>query len=157
MRRLVVLVLCLALFAAPAAAKGKKKKGPKPWSSPEVSILVPHPVLYNTTGELLGVTMQEFLNSCAVPTTNGVDAYVFEVPPEYSGYEATVETVGNLGGVVPPDLDIWIFDDACELQVGYQSAGVDEAGPIFKDTAWIVVTNYTGHANQMLHIDLTPK
>lgn len=157
MRRLVVLVLCLALVAAPVSAKGKKKKGPKPWSSPEVAVLVPHPVLYNTTGELLGVTMQEFLNSCAIPTTNSLDAYVFEMPAEYKGYEAGVKTVSNLGGAgVPPDLDIWIFDDACELQVGFQSAGVDESGTVFKDTAWIVVTNYLGHANQMFHIELTP-
>ncbi len=155
MRRLVVLVLCLALVAAPAAAKGKKKKGPKPWSSPEVAILVPHPVFYNTTGEVLGITMQEFLNTCAMPATNGLDGYVFEVPAEYKGYEAAVRTVSGASAAAS-DLDIWVFDDACELQRGYQVAGTDEAGFLLKDTAWMVVTNYLGDPNQLFHLELSP-
>ena len=76
----------LVAFSGPAVAK--KKKGPKPYTSEEATINVGHPVFYANSGTLLSATAQEFLNTCAIPQSNGVDAYVYEIPADYAKLSA---------------------------------------------------------------------
>ena len=135
----LVAALACAALAAPADAK-KKKKGPKPWKSEEVSFLVSHAAFHGTSGTLLLITAQEFLATCSIPTTNGVDAYVFEVPEEYKKIDAMVKATGS--GTPTYDLDLYYYDDTC-TQTGFNnSVGTDETGFMRAGTSYIVLHSY---------------
>lgn len=143
MKRTLAIALALvvaASLASPATA-GKKKKGPKPYKSEEVTIQLGHSILYGNSGEVIGITAQEFINSCAIPTTNGFDAYVWEVPAEYKNVEALISAFGA-GGTAGYDLDILLFDDACEVSFASQSESPDETTVMAKGTAYILVYNF---------------
>ena len=90
----LVLALCASLSADAVAGKKKEKKGPKPYTSEEGMILVPHTMLVSSTGEVNSVTAQEFENTCSIPVTNGFDAYVYEVPEDYRKIEADIAVKG---------------------------------------------------------------
>ena len=146
MKKILALLLTLivaASLASPASAgKRKKAKGPKPYKSEEVSIEVGHSSLYATTGEVLGVTAQEFINTCAIPNTNGVDAYVWEVPEAYKKVDALVTAIGS-GGSAGYDLDILLFDETCEITTASQNTTVDETTVMAKGaTTYILVYNF---------------
>ena len=86
----------LVAFSGPAVAK--KKKGPKPYTSEEATINVGHPVFYGNSGTLLSATAQEFLNTCAIPQSNGVDAFVYEIPANYAKLSsAAIQAFGSEG------------------------------------------------------------
>ncbi len=153
---LLGLVFCLALASSPAWA-GKKK--PKPYKSEEVTILVPHPVFYGATGAVNSVTAKEFENrGCATPTTNGLDAFIFEVPKPYQKIVATVEakraTTSAPTGMY--DLDIYLYDVSCKQTLAFNAEGTDESGSIPKGTGWILVHNYLGDPAVRAYIELKP-
>lgn len=146
-KRLLVIALVLALTAAlvgPAAAgkKKKKKKGPKPYVSETVTIDIAHPAFHGLSGTHLTITGQEFLRSCAVPSSNGVDAYVFEVPEEYLDLESMVKAVGDSAPALGYDLDIYMYDADCNETLFFNSAGTDETGLKPKGTSWILLHPY---------------
>ncbi|MGI8773987.1 MAG: hypothetical protein ACR2KQ_03055 [Actinomycetota bacterium] len=150
-RKLLIVGLVLAIaaaFGAPAAAaKKKKKKGPKPYKSEEVTVDVGHPVVYGNSGTVVGLTPQEFINTCSLPSSNGFDAYVWEVPEPYQGKEALISVVGQpnaAGDVLPYDLDIYLFNDACEPILAFNPPSTDESGSLTRETAYILVHNYAG-------------
>ena len=148
-KKLLILGLVLALaaaFAAPATAK--KKKGPKPYTSEEVTVQIGHPVLNSQSGTVVGVTPQEFLQTCALPSTNGLDAYVFEVPKEYQKIQSLIEATGAAQGV-DPDIDIYLFDSSCAPVGKFNAAGTDESGVLAPGTAFILLHNYTGGPTTM--------
>ena len=64
-----VLVATLLVPGSAALAGKKKKKGPKPWTSEELTIGLAHPVFYGNSGDVLSVTAQEFHQTCAIPAT----------------------------------------------------------------------------------------
>jgi len=149
-KKLLILGLILALaaaFAAPAAA-GKKKKGPKPYTSEEVTVQVGHPVLNGQSGTVVGVTPQEFLQTCALPSSNGLDAYVFEVPKEYLKIQSLIEATGA-AEAVPADIDIYLYDSSCAPVGKFNAAGTDESGVLAPGTAFILLHNYTGGPTAM--------
>ena len=156
-KKFIALFLVLGLlvaFSGPAAAK-KKKKGPKPYTSEEATINVGHPVFYSTTGTPVSLTAQEFINSCAMPQSNGVDAYVYEVPADYQNITASIQAFGSEGTQYPYDLDIFLYDANC-AQVGvFNSGSVDEAGVTPKGTAFVLLYNYTGDP-VTVHYELKP-
>jgi len=164
-KMLALLLTCVvaASLAAPASAGKKKSKGPKPYKSEEVTIELGHSVLYTTTGEVVGITAQEFINSCAIPSTNGVDAYVWEVPDAYKKVDALVTAVGS-GGSAGYDLDILLFDETCEITQASQNTTVDESAAIAKGaTTYILVYNFGtsstpvgGSDAATAHIELKP-
>lgn len=157
MRKLIALSLILALIASPVAAKGKKKKkGPAPYKSENVNVIVPHPIFYTTTGEVLNITGQEFMNQCAVPASNGLDGYVFEVPEDYRKITSSVKAIGTPGGPASYDLDMILFDESCEITFAFQAVGTDETGLASPGTAWVLVYNYLGDPNLALHLEMTP-
>lgn len=145
--KLLVGILLLGLVAAlsaPAAA-GKKKKKVKPWKSETVTINVGHTALYSTSGgTFVGVTGQEFLQSCAIPSSNGVDSYVFEVPKAYKKLAASVTATGSTPNPEGYDLDLYFWDKGCENVGVFNAAGSDEYGAMSKGTAFILLHNYAG-------------
>jgi hypothetical protein len=142
----IALAAALVLSVTGAAVAGKKKKGPKPFKSEAFTIEVGHPAFHDTSGTLLSVTAQDFVNSCAIPSSNGLDAFVLEVPADYTKVQASVATTGVANPDTPAgfDLDLYFFDASCK-EVGFaNSAGTDETGIMVAGTAFILVHSYTG-------------
>ncbi|HEX2296575.1 MAG TPA: hypothetical protein VHN37_14880 [Actinomycetota bacterium] len=158
LKKTLVSLLAAALVAAPTAtgafAKGKKKKGPKPYVSETIDIRTGHTAAYGTSGTLLTVTAQEFIQTCALPNSNGVDAAVYEVPADYKGITASIKAVGT-GAAAAYDLDLYLFDEACSIVGVYNPVGTDEIGFLTPDTAFVVVHNYEP-GPVTAHIELAP-
>lgn len=120
----------------------------------------PHDYAWNY-GTLMSVTAQEFLADCSLPsTTNGVDAYVFETPPAYRKVKSTIQAFGQ-SSLTGHDLDIYLFDQACELTVSYASLNPDEIGEMPKGTAFILLHNFGinpggGGGPVQAHFEITP-
>lgn len=141
MKKMIAVALALAIVAAPSAAVAGKKKGPKPYTSESVSIQMGHPVFNGNSGSIVSLTAQEFMGTCAIPASNGFDAYVFEVPADYQKIVAELEAVGA-GNVAPYDLDVYTFDSSCAITSAQNSPGTDQVGYVAKGTAFILVHNY---------------
>lgn len=155
MKKISVLILVLALVVGSQAAYAGKKKKPKPFKSDEVTLAIPHPVAYSSTGSVNGITAKEFENTCATPSTNGLDAYVFEVPKQFQAYDAQIDAIGTPGGPAGYDLDIYLYDESCATTLAFNAAGTDESGIIPKGTAWILIHNYLGDPNLGAHIEIS--
>lgn len=148
-KKLLILGLVLALAAALAApASAKKKKGPKPYTSEEVTVQIGHPVLNSQSGTVVGVTPQEFLQTCAIPSTNGLDAYVFEVPTDYQKIQSSIDASGVAPGVAA-DIDVYLYDSSCAPVGKFNAAGTDESGVMAPGTAFILLHNYAGGPTTM--------
>ena len=161
MRRFFVLLVILGLVGtivpvADAAGGGRSKR----YISEEITINWSHTTTHGTTGILLSVTAQEFLADCSLPSTNGVDAYVFETPRAYRKVESTIQAFGK-GSLTGHDLDIYLFDRACEVVVSYTSLNPDEIGEMPKGTAFILLHNFGfnpggGGGPVQAHFEITP-
>ena len=154
MRKILVGLLVLSLVAAAPGAWAGKRKKPKPYTSETVTLAVPHPVAYSSTGSVNGITAKEFENTCAVPSTNGLDAYVFEVPAAFKKYDAQIDAIGEPASPAPYDLDIYLFDESCKPTFAFNAEGTDESGIVPKGTAWILIHNYLGEPGLSAHIEL---
>ena len=144
MKKTLALLLTLGLaasLAAPASAAKKKAKGPKPYKSEEVTIELGHTVSYGNSGTIVGVTAQEFINSCAIPNSNGLDSYVWEVPADYKNVQAAITALGS-GSAPGYDLDIVFFDDSCGITFASQSTSSNESAIMPKGTAFILIYNF---------------
>ena len=149
MKKFLVLLLVLGLVVSivgPAGAKKKKKKAVKPYVTEEVEIQAGHPMFNGQSGSLVSVTGQEFLNTCAIPSSNGVDGWVFEVPAAYQKISASAEATGTsvTDAAAPADLDMYFFDDSCTQVGAANAAGTDEFGAMSPGVAFIFLHNYTG-------------
>lgn len=152
---LLILVVALVTISSADAAKKKKKK-PKPWTSEDVQLRVAHGVFYGASGRVLSVTAMEFEEACATPTTNGLDAYVFEVPPAYQSINAFVDAKVTASVTGMYDLDLFMYSKDCVITFSDQDVGTDESGVILKGTAWILLHNFEGEPNVTAHIGLKP-
>lgn len=149
------LIMLLALTSQSALA-GKKKKGPKPYKSEEVTIAIAHPIFHGQTGEVNNVTGNEFEQTCATPVSQGLDAHVFEVPAEYQKIQAGVKAIGVPGGPAGYDLDLIFYDANC-AEIGTSlAAGTDESGYMPAGSSWILMYNYLGDPATKGHIELAP-
>ena len=148
------LALLLAAMVHPAFAAKKKLK---PYKSDEVTVGLAHPVFFGNTGSVNSVTAKEFENSCAIPASNGLDAYVFEVPKEYQTVQAMVKAVGS-GAATPAgyDLDIYMYDKDCVVKLAANAEGTDETGVMPIGTAYVLVQNYLGEPQTAFHLELAP-
>ena len=144
-KNLLVAILLLGLVAALSAPAMAGKKKLKPYKSETVTITAGHPAFYSTSGTILSVTAQEFLQSCAIPSSNGLDAYVFEVPKAYQKVTSSITAVGKSDNPAGYDLDLYLYDSSCENVGVYNAAGTDEYGALGKGTAFIVLHAYTGN------------
>lgn len=159
LKKVLVSLVAASLIAAPAGAgafaKGKKK-GPKPYVSADITIQTGHPAAHSQSGTLVTVTAQEFIRTCAIPATNGVDAAVFEVPAEYKGLAmASIKAVGSAAGPAGYDLDLYLFDESCTEVAAYNPTNTDEIGILTADTAFILVHQYQP-GPITTHIELAP-
>jgi hypothetical protein len=148
MKKFLILALVLGLSVAllgPASAVKKKKKAPKPFVA-EFTVELGHTVQNGNSGTLVAVTGQEFLNTCAVPTSNGFDGFVVEVPEALRKTPATVEASGTSAtdAASPADMDMYFFDESCEPTGLANAPGTDEFGAILPGTVFIFVHNYVG-------------
>ena len=140
MKRTLILALVLALLAAVApgsALAGKrKKKGPKPYKSETVDVAFGHP---GTLVGGAGLARSVFEAECAIPSTNGTDGYVFEVPKQYQKIDATVTAFGSNGDY---DIDLFIYDESCQLSGEFGSESEDEVGFISAGSRYVLAANY---------------
>lgn len=151
MKKILIIALVLGLSLAllgPASAgkKKKKKKAPKPFTSEEVSIELGHPVFNGNSADVLAVTAQEFRAACSIPSSNGFDGYVFEVPAAFQKLSATVEATGTsvTDAASPADMDMYFFDESCAITGAANAEGTDEFGAFLPGTAFIFLHNFTG-------------
>jgi len=153
----LVLVLVVGLLG-PTAMAGKKKK-PKPYKSEEGSIAVPHTMLISSSGDTNNVTLKEFENRCEIPTSNGLDGYVYEVPKAYQKIEADVAARAS-GGTRA--LYIILYDKNCEMQLFFTgsdaipSAEDDTEGRMPPGIAYIGLANFFGHPQVTVWVELKP-
>jgi hypothetical protein len=155
-RKTIALLLAVTMVGllGTSAAAGKKKK-PKPYKSETVSVGLGHPVFNGQSGSVVSVTGQEFIARCSIPSSNGFDGYVFEVPKDYRSIVSAIKLKGSNALVPPHDLDIYLFDESCALTVAYNTETADESGLLPKGTAFIFIHNYApGPADALL--TLTP-
>ena len=142
----VVIAMVLAATLSAPAAVAKKKK-PKPYTSEEGLIVAPHTMLYATSQEVNSVTANEFEATCSIPASNGLDAYVYEVPAEYQKIEADITATAT--GQVAWDLYIFFYKSDCTLQpYSYQAAGTvamnDAKSVMPAGTAYVLIADFAG-------------
>ena len=140
MKKLIAIATAFALLVAPSVASAGKKK-PKPYKSETVSILANHPVFNTNSGSVVAVTAQEFMARCALPATNGLDGYVFEIPKEYQAIQTYISATGSTSAPAY-DIDIYTFDSSCKLTLAINSAGTDQTGVLPVGTAYIFMHSY---------------
>ena len=145
-KTLTVALAGALLLSVTGGALAGKKKGPKPYKSEGFTIQVGHPAFHGQSGTMVSVTSQDFLQNCAIPSSNGFDAYVLEVPKDYTAVQAVVEATGVANPDTPAayDLDLYFYDSACAETGFSNNAGTDEVGVMVKGTAFILVHSYTG-------------
>lgn len=140
---LLVGALALGLSAMPATA-GKKK--PKPYKSEAHLLAVSHTMLQASTGERNNVTLREFENTCAIPTTQGLDAVVFEVPAEYQKINSSVTT----GTTATQAFDLYfvMYDKDCQHKFTYGAVGsvtaANASGTMPPGIAYVGIANFGG-------------
>ena len=152
-KRTTALLIALLLVAAVPALAGKK---PKPYKSEDVTLAAPHPVVYGNTGSVNSVTAKEFESSCATPSSNGLDAYVFEVPKEYQTIQASISAKGTASSPAGYDLDIYMYDKNCAVKFASNAEGTDETGVMPAGIAWVLIHNYVGEPGLTAHIEIAP-
>lgn len=148
MRRslMTALAACLLVGAVVAPAEAGKKKKPKPPP--------PAPITFEESGAFAvghpgdveaetSITRTAFLQSCAVPSSQGTDGYVIALPAEITAVatEATI-TGADTAGLY--DLDLYFFDEACGSLGAISTEAPDEVGPMPAGTSFVLVTAYTG-------------
>jgi hypothetical protein len=156
-KRMLVVAMVLGLVAMIGGQASAGKKKPKPYKSEEATIAIAHTMLFSSTGEVNSVTAKEFENSCAVPTTNGLDAYVWEVPAPYQTSEWTFKGLGQ--AQVQWSLYAFFYDKACE-RIGAISADQaatqgDAIGVMPAGTAYVLMADFAGDP-VTVHYELTP-
>ena len=144
MRKVLVLVLACGLLAgamlAPEASAKRKKKAP--------------PITFEASGAFelsnpgdaeadASVTKSEFLQTCSIPASQGLDAYVVELSEEISKVSAQVNLSGSdAAGIY--DLDMYYYGPDC-APTGSASTPESEEVSVFPvGTKWIVVSAYFG-------------
>lgn len=141
MRRVVAFALILGLLGAVSAAPALAKKKKKPASfQASGTVAIGHPVTYATGTSIVGTELTE---TCAIPTSQGTDGFVVEVPDNMSNLTATVEVSGgDATGLY--DLDMYFFNADCAPVGAASTETVDEVGAFGPGTKYILVNSYMG-------------
>jgi hypothetical protein len=145
MRKAITAALIAGLVAGTLAmpAEAKKKKKPKVITF-EVEGAIQG---MNPAGAVLfGITEGEFreVHTCtALPATQGVDGFVFEVPADFQAGTATFDvTASDATGTY--DLDAYFYSASCDLLEPHATDGADPSGAIPPGAAWGVVDAFAG-------------
>lgn len=123
---------------------------PTPTPSPTPSL--PAVETFTQSGQILlfnplagiadGITQTEFAQRCAMPVTQGLDAYVVPIPPEHATGDSIATASGSAPG--PYDLDLAFFTADCAFLGESASETLNETAEVPIDTAYIVVNNAIG-------------
>lgn len=148
MKKLVVAllasILVVGLVGGSALAGKKKKKKPKPPAPVTETITFEEegttrvPAFTNPVGG--GITELEFVvvNECgSMPSTQGHDGHVVELPEAYRDGNATV-TVAGSDATGQYDYNVYLYDSACNLMEPYIEEGADASGGIPAGAQWAV-------------------
>ena len=136
---LVILCLAMGTLAGPAVAKKKKKRAPVTFEATG-SFLVANP------GEFangLGITHNEFQQTCAIPATQGLDGFVVELSKQISAVTANVIVTGSDATGIH-DLDMNFYDAECNSTGVASTEASDEMGVFPAGTKYVVVTAFYG-------------
>lgn len=138
--------IALSLLAAPSAVAGKKKKKKKPVTitfEESGSMTLPGP----TGLALFGISEAEFtqVHTCsALPTSQGLDGWVVEIPEDFRLGTASLEVTGT-DATGSHDLDVYFYDSGCGLMVDNSlTGGPNESGMIPGGAQWAVVDLIVG-------------
>ena len=123
----------------PADAKKKKKKNPPVTFEAEGSLLTANPGDLNGAG----VTRQEFMATCGVPVTQGLDGFVIELDDAISAVTSTAEVTGTDASGMH-DLDLYFFDDGCVPTGESSTEASDEVGVMPAGSKYVLVTAFLG-------------
>jgi hypothetical protein len=94
---------------------------------------------------LLGLTLGQMQAGCGEPPSSGVDAVVFDLPPEARVSGAAVRITGSdLLGL--HNLDATFYSETCEVVGRLATPAADEAGFLPAGTRFVVVTDRLGIA-----------
>ncbi len=143
----LVLALVMGAMTAPSVA-AKKKKKPKPYTSEEGVVAIGHTLAMSSTGEANSITLNEFEATCAIPATNGIDAFVYEVPAEYQ--KITSNVAARAEATATWDLYFLMYDKDCKLLPTYLSPTTtipntaDTEGIMPPGAAYVAITNFAG-------------
>lgn len=123
----------------------------------------PEPTIFSATGRIKagnplsptrgGVTLNEFLLSCATPASQGTDGWVFELPSTFPERGASVVARGD-SGIGTYDLDIRFFSPTCDFLGAVRTERSDEAGVVPEGTRFVVVSETRGLDNGV-HLTVT--
>lgn len=138
MRRTILVALSLGLLAGalsmPAEA-GKKRL--KPFKTTG-SIAVGHPGNFEAG---VGITRAEFLETCAVPQSQGIDGYVVQIPATHTKKPAKVSAVGS-SETGAYDLDLFFFNGSCTEIGRAADIGTDQLGLMPAGTKFVLVNSW---------------
>lgn len=146
MRRVIVLVLALsllsgAMLAPSASAKKKKKKAAPVTFEASGSFALMNPADYSADAS---ITKNEFLATCSVPASQGLDAFVVELSEKISKVTAQVGVKGSEAAGIGHDLDMYFYSAECAPTGSANSDTADEIGVFPAGTKWVVVSSYAG-------------
>jgi subtilisin family serine protease len=110
--------------------------------------------IYSAEGRILGsnpaslagagVTENDFVLECAVPLSQGVDGYVFELPADLNLTGATATISGSESLIDAHDLDMYFYSADCEQLSAQNTAESDETAPVPAGTRFIVANAWIG-------------
>jgi len=157
----LVVALGASLLGSTAIAGKKKKKAPQPWKSEEAVIAVPHTMLISSTGERNNVTLREFENRCEIPASNGLDAWVYEVPKEYQAIQSDIAARGVAGQT--RSFYVIMYDENCEMKLyltgsdAIPSAEDDTEGIMPPGIAYLGIASFFGHPGATVWVEAKPQ
>jgi putative nucleotidyltransferase with HDIG domain len=113
----------------------------------------PAPPTYSATGRIKagnplspgrgGVTLTEFLLSCGLPASQGLDGWVFELPSAFPERSAAASVRGG-GTIGDYDLEMRFFSASCDFLGSVSTRNADEGGVLPAGTHFVVVQEARG-------------
>lgn len=144
MRKTLIVAVVIGLLAGALVgpAQAKKKKGKK---KAPVTFTADGTLAIGNPGDLneAGIVRQEFLATCAVPASQGLDGYVIEVSEEISKVTSEAKLSGS-DATGMYDLDMYFYDDACASKGSSSTAESDEFGFMPAGTKYVFVSAFMG-------------
>jgi hypothetical protein len=130
MKRITLLACVLAALLAPSLARAAG-------NTYEGDISVGNPA--TATG---APAVAELVGSCDnTAPTEGFDAAWVKLSEDDAGLDGTLSATGDTG---LEDADAYFYDSACNFIDASWNAGIEEAGTVPENAAWVAVDLFTG-------------
>ncbi len=142
MRRGIVVALVLGLLVAalvgPAEA-GKKKRRPIVVKK-SGAFALSNPTDFEAGA---GIVRNEFMETCAIPASQGLDGFVFQLPKNIRTRQAKATLTGS-DSTGFYDLDMYFFTKSCESNGEVSTEAVHEQGIMPAGTRFVLISAYFG-------------